>query len=228
MPKGVVKKWFPDKGFGFATPKKGGPDVFLHVSSFRRRSVADGLTEGTALRWASVIEGDRGPKAVEIEIDSPEAASAPADSRGRRPLKRRSDPDLLTDMEKVLSQLRVGRNGYTNLGPVLDRVEKIASEAQDKTVFLPALARARDHARDHIDKRWFLLQDVQASGRRPDFDRQEWGKYQRLTESGDHPVIRTLVRITGAPPAYEDDNYEPEWVTNRPPDPPKKPWWKRG
>ncbi|CAK0872595.1 unnamed protein product, partial [Prorocentrum cordatum] len=53
MPKGTIKKFFEDKGFGFITPEDGGEDVFVH----RKVNGAD--------RTAYLEEGD----AVEYELE---------------------------------------------------------------------------------------------------------------------------------------------------------------
>jgi len=64
MAEGTVK-WFNDaKGFGFITPDEG-QDVFAHFSAIK----GDGfktLAEGDRVSF-DVIEGDKGPKAVDIE-----------------------------------------------------------------------------------------------------------------------------------------------------------------
>lgn len=63
--KGCVK-WFNDaKGYGFISPDNGEKDVFVHYSGIRgkgRRTLEDGeLVEFT------VIEGAKGPQAVEVQ-----------------------------------------------------------------------------------------------------------------------------------------------------------------
>lgn len=62
MAKGTVKFFNPMKRFGFITGEDG-KDYFVHVS---------GLKEGTMIKEGDkvsfkVVEGDRGPKAEEVE-----------------------------------------------------------------------------------------------------------------------------------------------------------------
>lgn len=59
-------KWFNDaKGFGFITPDDGSADIFCHYSGIRgkgRRTLQDG-----ARVEFEVVEGQRGPQAVEVQ-----------------------------------------------------------------------------------------------------------------------------------------------------------------
>ena len=65
MPRGKVK-WFNDqKGYGFITPDEGGKDLFVHHSAI----MADGfrtLAEGQAVDF-EVEESEKGPKAKNVK-----------------------------------------------------------------------------------------------------------------------------------------------------------------
>ena len=63
--KGTVK-WFNDaKGFGFITPEAGGPDIFVHFTGIRGKGRRT-LTDDAKVEY-EVIEGQRGPQAVEVQ-----------------------------------------------------------------------------------------------------------------------------------------------------------------
>lgn len=56
MPKGTVKWFSGQKGFGFIQPDGGGQDVFVHVSAVERSGMSD-LREGQKLSYE--LEDDR-------------------------------------------------------------------------------------------------------------------------------------------------------------------------
>ena len=59
-------KWFNEsKGFGFITQDDGGADVFAHYSEIKGEGFKS-LAEGDAVNF-DVVEGDKGPKAANIE-----------------------------------------------------------------------------------------------------------------------------------------------------------------
>jgi len=64
MPKGKVK-WFNDqKGYGFVTPEDGSKDLFVHYQEIQ----GDGfktLAEGQEVEF-EVVESEKGPKAVKV------------------------------------------------------------------------------------------------------------------------------------------------------------------
>ena len=66
MPRGRVK-WFSDeKGYGFIEPEAGGDDLFVHYSEI----VGEGfrtLEEGSQVDF-EVIEGRRGKQASRVEV----------------------------------------------------------------------------------------------------------------------------------------------------------------
>ena len=61
MPEGTVKWFNAEKGFGFATPDGGGPDVFVHYSAIQ----SDGfrtLEENQRVSFEA-SQGAKGPQA---------------------------------------------------------------------------------------------------------------------------------------------------------------------
>ena len=64
MPKGKVK-WFNDqKGYGFITPDEGGKDLFVHHSAIQSKGFRT-LAEGQAVDY-DVEQSDKGPKATNV------------------------------------------------------------------------------------------------------------------------------------------------------------------
>ncbi len=63
---GAVKFFNSDRGFGFIAPDKGGPDVFLHVSSLSRSGLQPPI-DGQRVRF-SIRAGRKGPEAATISF----------------------------------------------------------------------------------------------------------------------------------------------------------------
>ena len=62
MPEGTVKWFNAEKGFGFATPDGGGPDVFVHYSAIQTSGYRS-LDEGQRISF-DVEQGQKGPQAA--------------------------------------------------------------------------------------------------------------------------------------------------------------------
>lgn len=65
MPKGTVKFFNTDKGFGFITPEGGGKDVFVHANDLGGATIQ----EGTKVDF-EVVEGKKGPQASGVRVVS--------------------------------------------------------------------------------------------------------------------------------------------------------------
>ena len=61
---GAVKRFEPEKGYGFITPDGGGKDVFIHTTALRRSGVT-ALDPGQRVR-AEVVDGQKGQEAERI------------------------------------------------------------------------------------------------------------------------------------------------------------------
>jgi CspA family cold shock protein len=62
MPKGTVKWFNSQKGYGFITPASGGGDVFVHISAVERAGL-NSLNEGQIVEF-EVVE-NRGKSSAE-------------------------------------------------------------------------------------------------------------------------------------------------------------------
>jgi cold shock protein len=65
MPKGTIKKWNEDRGFGFIKTEDGGQDVFFHASALRE---GDNIREGATVTY-EVGSDERTGKTKAISVD---------------------------------------------------------------------------------------------------------------------------------------------------------------
>ena len=68
MPKGIVKFFNADKGFGFLQPDDGSPDSFVHISAVERSGL-NTLREGQKVSW-EVVQDRRSNKAAAENIEA--------------------------------------------------------------------------------------------------------------------------------------------------------------
>jgi len=87
---GILSQWNDERGFGFITPARGGPDVFVHISEFPR----DGMRPQLGEKLTFEVETDGKGKERAVRLECPQRPNAgparPSDSRmqasgGRKP-----------------------------------------------------------------------------------------------------------------------------------------------
>jgi len=66
MASGTIGRYFDQKGFGFIKPDAGEKDLFVHITEVKTEGISS-LTEGQRVTYEE-IEGQKGPKAVNVEI----------------------------------------------------------------------------------------------------------------------------------------------------------------
>ena len=68
MPKGTVKFFNINKGFGFIAPEGGGSDVFVHVSALERAGL-QALNEGQRVEFETEMDKKSGkPRVSRIKL----------------------------------------------------------------------------------------------------------------------------------------------------------------
>lgn len=66
MPRGTVKWFSPEKGYGFITPDDGSKDVFVHYSAIVGQGYRN-LQEGQKVEF-EVTQGQKGPQASNVRV----------------------------------------------------------------------------------------------------------------------------------------------------------------
>ena len=68
MPRGTVKFFNANKGYGFIAPEGGGNDVFVHVTALERAGLQP-LNEGQRVEFETEISVQSGkPQAIQIRV----------------------------------------------------------------------------------------------------------------------------------------------------------------
>lgn len=66
MPRGTVKWFNAEKGFGFIQQENGGKDVFVHRTAVAGLGYDEGLRDGEVVSY-EVKQGPKGMQAVDVE-----------------------------------------------------------------------------------------------------------------------------------------------------------------
>ena len=97
MPKGTVKWFNSQKGYGFIQPQGGGKDVFVHISAVERAGLS-GLNEGQVVEYEEVELPSR-PRPDRMRprpllSNERSAVDLPVFPRCLRPVAAKQSPDI--------------------------------------------------------------------------------------------------------------------------------------
>ena len=82
--KGVLKKWFHEKGYGFITPDHGSKDIFIHISAFDRNIPRQPKTGDTIFYHVTTDKNGKF-KAVDAAIKGAAALKHTKPSKPKQP-----------------------------------------------------------------------------------------------------------------------------------------------
>jgi cold shock CspA family protein len=120
---GTLTKWNDDRGFGFITPAKGSPDIFVHISEFPREGGRPTINE---LISFEVVPGPDGKqRAVRIMRPGQKSARSPATRTREQPRS-----DWLPRAVTLLAFVVLGSYGYS-------QYKQIRAQAKDELVEEP-------------------------------------------------------------------------------------------
>jgi len=86
--KGILKKWFNEKGYGFITPGQGSKDVFIHISAFDRNIPRQPKTGDTIFYHVTTDKNGKF-KAVDAAIKGAAAVKHSKPSKPKQPFRGR-------------------------------------------------------------------------------------------------------------------------------------------
>nr|WP_159926560.1 MULTISPECIES: cold shock domain-containing protein [Nocardia] len=122
---GKLVSFDSSRGFGFIRPEDGGPDVFVHVNDIGLDE--DELRQGRVFEF-EVTEGDRGPKAVNLNV----VGAAPAPPVRHKGKDRPTSGQLtVAEHKRLITELLLDASPALTAGEILtirDRLTAFADQ----------------------------------------------------------------------------------------------------
>jgi cold shock CspA family protein len=103
---GTLSKWNDDKGFGYITPKRGGPDIYVHASAFPQ----DGRRPQLHEKLSFTVETDSSGKRNAAQITRL-AQKKIVPQRPSKPRKRTNSTTVLASFALLIATLAYGYIG---------------------------------------------------------------------------------------------------------------------
>ncbi|WP_170127278.1 cold-shock protein [Kineococcus rhizosphaerae] len=107
MAKGKVRSYDEERGFGFIRSPEAPDDVFFHFKDVVGGE--DGDFEGATVEF-TLSEGERGPKASNVKVES-RRTGAPAASSERRPPAGGNRPPSLREFRREVTEILLSVDG---------------------------------------------------------------------------------------------------------------------